>query len=142
MTAPTSPATAHAWIPLASSTLPAPHFAYSPVVKAGGFIHVSGLVGLDPFSGGLVVGGMAAEVRQILQNLSGLCEELGVALEQLMLARIYCADFARFGVVNEVWEEFFRERTPPARTSVGVAALPLGALVEMEFQFALAPSLP
>ncbi|MDF0730091.1 RidA family protein [Pseudomonas entomophila] len=142
MTASTALATPGTWTPLASRTLPAPHFAYSPVVRAGGFIHVSGLVGLDPAHGGLVAGGMAAEARQILLNLSGLCEELGIALEQLMLARIYCADFAQFGVINQHWEAFFQGRTPPARTSMGVAALPLGALVEMEFQFAIDPSLP
>ncbi|HGM5580440.1 TPA: RidA family protein [Pseudomonas putida] len=142
MTTPAHPETALHWRPLTSPSLPAPHFAYSPVVRAGGFIHVSGLVGLDPAHGGLVAGGMAAEVRQILLNLDHLCQDLGIALEQLMLARIYCADFARFGVINQLWEAFFQGRTPPARTSVGVSALPLGALVEMEFQFAIDPSLP
>ncbi|MEX0292257.1 RidA family protein [Pseudomonas putida] len=142
MSSSTSAATHSAWTPLISRTLPAPHFAYSPVVSAGGFIHVSGMVGLDPAHGGLVVGGMAAEVGQILANLKGLCDELGIALEQLMLARIYCADFGQFGLINQHWEAFFQGATPPARTSVGVAALPLGALVEMEFQFAVDPSLP
>lgn len=141
MTSQASPATRCAWTPLTSRTLPAPHFAYSPVVLAGGFIYVSGLVGLDPAHGGLVAGGMAAEARQILLNLRSLCDELGIALEQLMLARIYCADFAQFGVINQNWEEFFQGGNLPARTSVGVAALPLGALVEMEFQFAIDPSL-
>lgn len=80
MTAPTSPATARAWIPLASRTLTAPHFAYSPMVKAGGFIHVSGLVGLDPFSGGLVVGGMAAvfgllERERVFHQSCRACDE-------------------------------------------------------------------
>lgn len=130
------------WAPLANCSLPAPHFAYSPVVRAGSFIHVSGLVGLDPAHGELVAGGMEAEVRQILSSLSSLCGELGLALDQLMLARIYCADFSQFGVINEVWQAFFQDRTPPARTSVGVAALPLGALVEMEFQFVIDPSMP
>lgn len=130
------------WAPLVRHSLPAPHFAYSPVVQAGPFIHVSGLVGLDPAHGGLVAGGMEAEVRQILSSLSCLCDELGLALDQLMLARIYCADFVQFGVINELWQAFFQDRTPPARTSVGVAALPLGALVEMEFQFVIDPSMP
>lgn len=106
---------------------------------AGSFIYVSGLVGLDPDHGGLVSGGLEAETRQILINLRGLCEDLGVSLAQLMLVRIYCADFAQFNVINKLWETYFRGHTPPARTSVGVAALPLGALVEMEFQFAIKP---
>jgi len=136
------PATAVTWTPLVSRALPAPHFAYSPVVRAGGFIFVSGMVGLDPAHGGLVDGGMAAEVQQILINLSELCKELTFGLEKLMLVRIYCADFSQFGVLNQHWQAFFEGRTPPARTSLGVDALPLGALVEMEFQFAIDSSLP
>lgn len=103
---------------------------------------MSGLLGLDPRSGRLIDGGMGAETRQILQNLERLSAELGLELDQLMLARIYCADFSRFGEINQVWETFYRNRTPPARTSVGATALPLGALVEMEFQFVIDPSLP
>ncbi|WP_426157057.1 RidA family protein [Pseudomonas sp. TSRC2-2] len=138
----TTPATAVTWTPLVSRALPAPHFAYSPVVRAGGFVYVSGMVGLDPAHGGLVDGGLAAEVQQILINLSEMCKELTIGLEQLMLVRIYCADFSQFGVLNQHWQAFFEGRTPPARTSLGVAALPLGALVEMEFQFAIDSSLP
>jgi len=130
------------WSPVPSMTLPAPHFSYSPVVRAGGFIFVSGLVGLDPQSSRLVDGGIGAQTLQILQNLERLSEELGLALDQLMLARIYCADFTRFGEISQVWETFYKNRTPPARTSVGATALPLGALVEMEFQFVIDPSLP
>lgn len=85
---------------------------------------------------------MAAQSRQILNNLKGLCAELDLHVDHLMLARIYCADFSRFGEVNEVWESFYKNRTPPARTSLGATALPLGALVEMEFQFVIDPSLP
>lgn len=138
----TTPATAVTWTPLISRALPAPHFAYSPVVRAGGFVYVSGMVGLDPAHGELVDGGMAAEVQQILINLSEMCKELTIGLEQLMLVRIYCADFSQFGVLNQHWQAFFEGRTPPARTSLGGVALPLGALVEMEFQFAIDSSLP
>jgi 2-iminobutanoate/2-iminopropanoate deaminase len=142
MTWSATPAPAVTWTPLVSRALPAPHFAYSPVVRAGGFIFVSGMVGLDPAHGCLVDGGMAAEVQQILINLSELCKELTFGLEKLMLVRIYCADFSQFGVLNQHWQAFFEGRTPPARTSLGVDALPLGALVEMEFQFAIDSSLP
>lgn len=103
---------------------------------------MSGLVGLDPRSGCLIEGGMEAEARQILQNLERLSVELGLGLDPLMLVRIYCTDFSRFGEINHVWETFYKNRTPPARTSVGATALPLGALVEMEFQFVIDPSLP
>lgn len=130
------------WAPIINRALPAPHFSYSPVVRAGSFVFVSGMVGLDPVQGGLVTGGMEAEVRQILTNLDNLSQELQLGLEQLMLARIYCADFSQFGVINQVWEAFYINRIPPARTSIGATALPLGALVEMEFQFVIDPSMP
>ena len=118
----------------ASSVLPAPRFRYSPVVVAGGFAFVSGMVGLDAATGRLADGGVYGETRQILDNLAALCDEQGWSLEQLVVARIYCADFARFADVNRAWEERFADVAPPARTSLGATGLPLGALVEMEFQ--------
>lgn len=120
---------------LTPRALPAPRFRYTPVVVAGGFAFVSGLVGLDPARGALADGGTLGQSRQILANLRALCAEQGWTLEQLVAARIYCADFAEFPEVNRAWEECFDGVAPPARTSVGVDALPLGARVEMEFQF-------
>jgi 2-iminobutanoate/2-iminopropanoate deaminase len=120
---------------IASRTLPAPRFHYSPVVQAGGFAFVSGLIALDPGSGQLAPGGTYGEARQILANLAALVDELGWTLEQLVLARVYCTAFEEFPDVNRAWEECFAAVVPPARTSMGVAALPLGAKVEMEFQF-------
>jgi len=73
------------WTPLVANSLPSPHFSYSPVVKSGAFIHVSGLVGLSPETGELISGGMAAETTQILNNVSNLCKELSLPLENLML---------------------------------------------------------
>lgn len=120
---------------IASLTLPTPRFRYSPVVQAGPFAFVSGLVGLDAATGALVGGGAHAETAQILENVGRLAEELHWSLEQLLVVRIFCSDFSDFPEVNRAWEAFFDGRVPPARTSVGVNALPLGARVEMEFQF-------
>ncbi len=120
---------------LPTRTLPTPRFRYSPVVQAGPFAFVSGLVALDAASGQLVGGGAYAETTQILANLRRLVDEMGWSLTQLLVARIFCADFSAFAEVNRAWDQFFADVVPPARTSVGVSALPLGALVEMEFQF-------
>lgn len=120
---------------LASESLPKPRFRYSPVIQAGPFVFVSGLVALDADSGKLVWGGVYAETQQILANMKRLAQEKGWSLEQLLVVRVFCADFAAFADVNRAWDEFFADVVPPARTSVGVSALPLGALVEMEFQF-------
>lgn len=118
---------------LTSKSLPKPRFRYSPVIQAGPFVFVSGLVALDA-GGTLVGGGVYAETKQILANMKRLVQEMEWSLEQLVMVRVFCADFAAFADVNRAWEEFFLDIVPPARTSVGVSALPLGALVEMEFQ--------
>jgi 2-iminobutanoate/2-iminopropanoate deaminase len=120
---------------LTSSAIPAPRFRYTPCVKTGPFYTVSGMVALDLATGALVSGGVAAETQRILQNLQAAMPDYGVTLEHLVSARIYTTAFAQFSEINAVWEELFVDIAPPARTSVGVSALPLGALVEIEFAF-------
>lgn len=120
---------------LASNVLPVPRFRYSPVVQAGPFVFVSGMVALDAATGALVGDDAFEQTRQILGNLRRLVDEQHWSWDQMVLARIYCTDFSTFGEVNRAWEAFFADGVPPARTSVGVTALPLGALVEIEFQF-------
>lgn len=141
-----SPAPAHSVVPalalrvaLPSRSLPAPRFRYSPVVRAGGQVFVSGMVALDAATGRLVPGGVFEQTQRILANLQGLVTEMGWSLEQLVLARVYCTDFESFPDLNRAWEAFFAAVEPPARTSVGVSALPLGAKVEIEFQFIVDP---
>lgn len=121
-----------------SKVLPAPRFRYTPVVAAGPFVFISGMVGLDAGTGALVAGGARAEATQILANLRALLVEQGWSLQQIALARIFCSDFSAFAEINAAWDAVFGEGVPPARTSVGVSALPLGAQVEMEFQLFIA----
>ena len=120
---------------LSSPRIPAPKFRYTPCVKTGPFYTVSGMVALDVATGTLVSGGVAAQTRHILHNLEQALPDYGIALEHMVSARIYCTAFEKFAEINAVWETFFAEVAPPARTSVGVSALPLGALVEIEFTF-------
>jgi 2-iminobutanoate/2-iminopropanoate deaminase len=121
---------------LTSSNLPAPKFRYSPLVKAGPFYQTAGMIALDVPSGTLVPGGAGAETRQILANLRRALPDFGLALEHMIAAVIYTTDFARFPDINRAWEEVFTsDVAPPARTAVGVSALPLNASVEMEFRF-------
>jgi 2-iminobutanoate/2-iminopropanoate deaminase len=122
---------------LRSAVLPAPRFRYSPVVAARGFVFVSGMVGIDPATGALAEGGVYGQARQILDNLRALCVEQGWSLDQIVVARVYCADFSRFDDVNRAWEVVFADVEPPARTSIGASGLPLGAAVEIEFQLAV-----
>jgi 2-iminobutanoate/2-iminopropanoate deaminase len=119
---------------LKSPRLYAPKFRYSPCVKAGPFYMVSGMIALDPASGQLVPGGVYGEARQILHLLQLGLPDWGLGLEHLVVARIYTTRMDQFAEINRAWEEVFAAVEPPARTSIGVASLPLGATVEMEFQ--------
>jgi len=131
------PSQSHEPRSVASEVLPAPRFRYTPVVAAGEFIFVSGMVALDPESGQLAGGGVRGETSQILANLGRLLAEQGWSANQLVVARVFCSEFAAFAELNAAWDEWFADVVPPARTSVGVSALPLGAKVEMEFQLFL-----
>ena len=122
---------------LKSEKLISPKFKYSQLVKAGSHYYCSGLIGLDNDSGELVAGGIGKETETILENLQLLMSEFDLEWEHLAFARVYAADFANFADFNTVWEALFNSISvpPPARSSVGVSALPLNAIVEIEFMF-------
>jgi 2-iminobutanoate/2-iminopropanoate deaminase len=120
---------------LTSARVPAPRFRYTPCVKSGSLGFVSGMVGLDPATGALVEGGVGVQTQRIFDNLHLALPDYGFALEQLCMARVFVTGFEDFAEFNEVWERQFARVDPPARTSVGVIALPLGARVEIEFTF-------
>ncbi len=121
---------------LTSTLLPKPRFRYSPAVKAGPWIRVSGMIALDAMTSVLEPGGPGAETAKIMANLIGALPEFGIALDDLVAARIFTTRFEQFADINRAWEAAIDSMvTPPARTSVGVSALPLGASVEIEFEF-------
>jgi 2-iminobutanoate/2-iminopropanoate deaminase len=114
---------------------PAPRFRYTPCVKTGPFYEFSGMIGLGP-DGKLAAGGVEGETRRILTNMLSAAKEIHLGLDHLTSVNIFTTRFEDFPTINKVWEEFFtQDIAPPARTSVGVAALPLGATVEMAFRF-------
>ncbi|MEM8551978.1 MAG: RidA family protein, partial [Pseudomonadota bacterium] len=103
---------------------------------AGPFIRTAGMVGLDPAAGALVEGGAAAEFSQIMTTLFRIMDSNGLSLRNLFSATIYATDMGEFAAINGVWERFVPAEGPlPARTAIGVSALPLGAAVEAEFMF-------
>ena len=120
---------------LSSQAIPAPKFRYTPCVKAGSHYTVSGMVALDPATGTMVEGGVASQTSRIMDNLMAAMPDYGVDLRHMVSARIYTVEFDKFSEINAVWERYFAQVPPPARTSLGVSALPLGALVEIEFAF-------
>jgi 2-iminobutanoate/2-iminopropanoate deaminase len=110
---------------------PAPIGPYSQAVAANGVLYCSGQVPLNPGTGELVEGGIAEQARRCLENLDAVCRAAGASLSEAVRIGIYLTDMASFPEVNEVYAGFFSEPFP-VRTTVGVAALPKGALVEMD----------
>lgn len=104
---------------------------YSQAVVAQGLVFVSGQIPLDPATSALVEGGIAAQTRQVLNNLQAILEAAGSSLTVVIKTTVYLADLADFGEMNAVYAEFF-SGDPPARATVQAAALPRGALVEIE----------
>lgn len=104
---------------------------YSVAIKAGPFVFTSGQLGLDPVSGAIVEGGVEAETRQALTNLSHVLEAAGSSLALVVKTTVFLRDINDFARMNAVYGEFFTQN-PPARSAVQVAALPKGGAVEIE----------
>lgn len=104
---------------------------YSQAIRAGGFLFCSGQIPLDPKTGAIVSGGIEAETRQTLENLTAVLNAGGATWDNVVKATIYLVDLADFAVVNRIYEERVGA-APPARVTVQVAALPKGAAVEID----------
>ena len=108
---------------------PKPVGPYTPIVRAGDWLVVSGQVGLA--DGKLVSGGTAAELRQALANLRALLEANGASLDQVAKTTVFLRHMSDYALMNEVYTAEFGDHRP-ARSAVGVTELPIGALVEVE----------
>lgn len=104
---------------------------YSAGVSTGCLVFTAGQLGIDPKTGKLVDGGIQAQTRQALANLSAVLESAGTSLAQVVKTTVFLQDINEFSQMNEVYGTFFTEDFP-ARSAIQVAALPLGASVEIE----------
>jgi 2-iminobutanoate/2-iminopropanoate deaminase len=104
---------------------------YSHAVKAGGLIFLSGQTPVDPDSGRLVEDDIGAQTKRCLENLSIVAAAAGASLDDAVRCAIYVTDITVFKAVNEAYGSYFGD-APPARTTIGVASLPLGAEVEID----------
>lgn len=104
---------------------------YSLGIRFGNLVFTSGAAGVDPQSGKLVPGGIEAETRQTLVNLSNILEGAGSSLGKVLKTTVFLKDMGEFSKMNAVYAEFFAQ-DPPARSTIQAAALPLGAAVEIE----------
>jgi 2-iminobutanoate/2-iminopropanoate deaminase len=100
-------------------------------VKAGGFVFVSGQLGLRPGETALVDGGIAAQTEQVFSNLRAILEASGSGLERLVKTTVFLQDMGDFAAMNEVYARHVGD-APPARSTFQVGRLPSGALVEIE----------
>ncbi|MCX6045100.1 MAG: Rid family detoxifying hydrolase [Chloroflexi bacterium] len=103
---------------------------YSQAIHAGNFVFASGQLGLDPQTGKLQEG-IEAQTRQVLANLAAVLAAAGSGVDKVVKTTIFLANMADFAKVNAIYGEIFKTE-PPARSTVQVAALPLGGLVEIE----------
>lgn len=104
---------------------------YSQAVFTGDFLFTSGQIGIDPETGELVAGGFEAQARQVLRNLERVLASAGCSFQDVVKATIYLTDLAEFPRVNELYGEALGSHRP-ARSTVQVAGLPKGALVEID----------
>jgi 2-iminobutanoate/2-iminopropanoate deaminase len=122
--------------PVTAPDAPKPAGPYSHAVRSGGLLFCSGQVPIDPATGSLVEGSIGDQARQCLENLTTVCKQAGVSLADAVRMAVYVTDISTFAQVNEVYGSYF-ESDPPARTTIGVAALPGGAQIEMDAIVAL-----
>ncbi len=104
---------------------------FSPAIRAGEFLYLSGQVGEDPDTGKLVSDNVAEQADQILKNIAKVLKAGGKSMADVIKVNVYLTDIQNFAAMNEVYARHF-EAPYPARTTVAVVALPIGALVEME----------
>jgi reactive intermediate/imine deaminase len=121
-------------VPSTAAT-PAP---YSAAVRLGDTLYVSGQLGTAPGKG-LVPGGIGPETRQTLENMKGILERHGSSLDQVAKCTVFLADIKDFAAFNEVYREFFKTNLP-ARSTVAVSGLVIGARIEIECIAYVAPA--
>ena len=115
---------------VATEKAPAAIGPYSQAMITGGLVYTSGQIAIDPATGNLVEGDVRAQTEQVMKNLGAVLSAAGTSYENAVKTTCFLADISDFAVFNEVYGKYFTEK--PARSCVAVAALPKGALVEVE----------
>ena len=105
--------------------------AYSPAIKAGNLLFISGQIPVDPSTGNLIQGDIAAQAEQVMRNLTALLGAAGVGFDHVVRTTVYLADMNDFAGMNEVYSRFIVD-PPPARATVQVARLPRDVKIEVD----------
>jgi 2-iminobutanoate/2-iminopropanoate deaminase len=116
---------------VSTSSAPAAIGPYSQAIRAGSLLFVSGQIPLDPATGSMIDGDIAAQTHRVFQNIGAILTAAGASFDQVVRATVYLADMTDFGVVNEVYGTYFSSPAP-ARATVQAARLPKDARVEID----------
>jgi 2-iminobutanoate/2-iminopropanoate deaminase len=111
---------------------PAAIGAYSQAVVSRGVVYCSGQIALDPATGEVIEGDVAAQTERVMENLSEVLQAAGSSLAAALRCTIFLADMGDFAAVNEVYARFFEGTVPPSRACVAVRSLPKGVDVEID----------
>ena len=117
--------------PVSTDRAPAAVGTYSQAIRCGELLFISGQIPLDPATGELVAGGREAEIRRVFDNVQAIAEAAGGSLDAVVKRTVLLTDMGDFALVNQVMTDYFQAPFP-ARAAMAVAALPLGAQVEVE----------
>jgi 2-iminobutanoate/2-iminopropanoate deaminase len=117
---------------ISTPNAPAAIGPYKQAIKFGDLLFLSGQIALDPATGQLVEGDVRAQTERVMKNLGAVLEAANSSFAKTLKATIYLADLKDFTVVNEIYGRYFEGTSTPARSTVQVAALPRGALVEID----------
>lgn len=110
---------------------PEPIGPYNQAVRAGDLVFISGQIPADPSTGRIVTGDISTETHQVMRNLKAILRAAGLDFPQVVKSTIFVTDLANFGIVNEIYGQYFSQGQFPARETVQVAALPKGVQVEI-----------
>ena len=104
---------------------------YAQAIKANGFLYTAGQIPIDPKTGNIVEGDISAQTRQVLENLKAVLQAGGSSLDRVVKATVFLKHMADFAAMNEVYAQYL-DGAKPARSTVAVAELPRGALIEID----------
>ena len=116
---------------ISTSEAPGAIGPYSQAIRSGSFLFCSGQIPLDPKSGQIVPGDIAAQTRRVLDNIAAILKAEGLTFDHVVKTTIFLTNLGDFQTVNEIYGSYFKQ-DPPARSTVEVSALPKGANVEIE----------
>ncbi|MEO5952393.1 MAG: RidA family protein [Chloroflexia bacterium] len=105
---------------------------YSQALIVNGIVYTSGQIAINPATGKLVEGGLEEQAHRVLQNVKAVLEAAGTTLDNVVRTTVFLSTMDNFTAMNAIYVEYFNTDTPPARSTIAAAGLPLGALIEID----------